>query len=87
MQTSTGFRGLDGKTAIVTGAASGIGRASAARLCEEGAIVAIFDRDDGTGAKVAAELARRGGRASAHAVDIADRDAVEAEEVVRVRSR
>ena len=74
MQTSTGFRGLDGKTVIVTGAASGIGRAIAARLCEEGALVAIFDRDDAAGAKVAAELARSGGRASAHT----DRDAVEA---------
>jgi 2-hydroxycyclohexanecarboxyl-CoA dehydrogenase len=70
MQTSNGLRGLDRKTAIVTGAASGIGRAIATRLCEEGCSVGIFDRNAAAGAKLASELSARGGDASAYAVDI-----------------
>ena len=84
METSTelrgvrGLRGLNGKTVIVTGAASGIGRAIAARLCDEGAVVAIFDRDAAGGDRVAVELSEDGGSASSHAVDITDPAAVEA---------
>ena len=40
------MRGLDGRTYIVTGAASGIGRASAARLLDEGARVVGADLAD-----------------------------------------
>lgn len=41
-----GLRGIDGRTAIVTGAASGIGEATARRLSEEGARVVCVDRDE-----------------------------------------
>ena len=46
---------VDGKVAIVTGAASGIGRASALRLAAEGASVVLTDLNEEDGAKAAAE--------------------------------
>jgi NAD(P)-dependent dehydrogenase (short-subunit alcohol dehydrogenase family) len=49
---------LDGKTALVTGAASGIGLAIAARFAAEGATVAFADRD---GARAQAAAAEHGG--------------------------
>jgi 3-hydroxybutyrate dehydrogenase len=63
---------LDGRTALVTGAASGIGRAVAARLAESGARVLLVDRDE-DGAREAAESV--GGE---HLVaDLGDRDAID----------
>jgi NAD(P)-dependent dehydrogenase (short-subunit alcohol dehydrogenase family) len=47
---------LAGKVAVVTGAASGIGRATAARFADEGARVVCADIDAEAGAKVAAEI-------------------------------
>ena len=47
---------LEGKRAVITGAASGIGRAMARRFAEEGAAVVAVDLDEGRLAKVAAEL-------------------------------
>lgn len=47
---------LQGKTAVVTGAASGIGRAMARRFAAEGARIVAVDMDEGRLAKVAAEL-------------------------------
>ena len=66
-----------GKIAIVTGAASGIGRATATALARRGAEVALFDRNDEACRAVAAELATQGSRtATAFAVDVANADAV-----------
>jgi NAD(P)-dependent dehydrogenase (short-subunit alcohol dehydrogenase family) len=61
---------LDGKRAIVTGAASGIGRATAVLLAREGAAVVVADLDEaGLGALVAA-IAAEGGRAAGVRCDV-----------------
>lgn len=59
---------LEGKVAIVTGAASGIGRASARLFAREGAAVVIGDRSESIDA-VAAEIVADGGRATALRID------------------
>jgi NAD(P)-dependent dehydrogenase (short-subunit alcohol dehydrogenase family) len=60
----------EGKTAVITGAASGIGQASAVRLAEEGAEIVIVDRDDG--AKTVQLVESAGGKAIAVKCDISD---------------
>jgi 3-oxoacyl-[acyl-carrier protein] reductase len=63
--------------AIITGAASGIGLATARRLAARGVGVAIADIDVAGGRAAAAEIAGLGGRAIAVALDVADRRAWE----------
>ena len=70
------MRGLKGKTAIVTGAASGIGRAIATRLAEEGVTVGIFDINATGAAELARAIEKAGGSAVASACDITDYGAV-----------
>ena len=71
-------RSVAGQVAIVTGAASGMGRATALLLADEGAAVAVLDRTvDGAGA-VAEEISTSGGVAVAIAVDLADGQATDA---------
>ncbi len=65
-----------GRVALVTGAASGIGKATACRLASEGAGVAIVDRDGEGAAEVASEIRDGGGRAAAFACDVSDGAAV-----------
>lgn len=67
---------LTGKTALVTGAASGIGRASAALLAEAGAAVHCADRDAKGVAETAALIREAGGTAHTHTVDVTDRAAL-----------
>jgi pyridoxal 4-dehydrogenase len=67
---------LAGQTAIVTGAAQGLGYAAAARLAAEGAGVALFDRDEATLAGAAERLTADGAKVMAHAVDVTDEDGV-----------
>ena len=63
---------LINKTAIVTGAGSGIGRATAGRMAKEGANVVIIDINESTAARTAEEIVREGGRAMAVQADIRD---------------
>lgn len=66
-------RSIAGRTAIITGAASGMGRATALLFAAEGAAVAVVDRDHAACAAVAAEC---GGGARAYVLDVADADAI-----------
>ena len=69
---------LDEKVAIVTGAGSGIGAASALRFAEEGARVLVADIRGHKAEQTVADIEDRGGVASACTVDVADADSVAA---------
>lgn len=68
---------LTGKTAVVTGAGSGIGRSLATLLAGRGATVHVADINGANAEKVAAEIREAGGTAVPHTVDVADAAAVE----------
>ena len=70
--------GLEGKVVIVTGAAAGIGRATAQRFAEEKAHVAAWDVAEPAGAAVVAEVNAAGGQGAFWRVDVAQRAEVEA---------
>jgi NAD(P)-dependent dehydrogenase (short-subunit alcohol dehydrogenase family) len=63
---------VTGKVAVVTGAASGIGRASVELLAQEGASVVVADIDGDKAEEVASAIEHSGGRARAVAVDVSD---------------
>ncbi|MFE3554346.1 SDR family NAD(P)-dependent oxidoreductase [Streptomyces sp. NPDC059193] len=69
---------LTGRTALITGAASGIGRATAVLLAGAGAHVHCADRDEQGLAETAALVAKAGGAATVHALDVTDRTALKA---------
>lgn len=75
-----------GKVAIVTGGASGIGRATALRLARDGAAVCIADVQEVKAAEVASEIEQAGGRAFACAADVSE-EADNARMVEQTRSR
>ncbi|MCK0198123.1 SDR family oxidoreductase [Ancylobacter sp. 6x-1] len=68
------MRGLTDRVFIVTGAAQGIGEATARRLNEEGAIVALADRNRVGIEALADELSAAGGRAIGVTLDVSSRD-------------
>ncbi len=68
---------LSGKAALITGAGRGIGRAIAVRFAQEGAAVAVTDRDFGAANDAASELRDSGAQARAWRMDVTDRSAVE----------
>jgi NAD(P)-dependent dehydrogenase (short-subunit alcohol dehydrogenase family) len=69
---------LDGKVAIVTGAASGIGRCSEMTMAREGARVVVADRNGDGADAVAAEIRAAGGQAIGWRADIVEEDDVRA---------
>ncbi len=68
---------LSGRRAVVTGAAAGIGRATALALAAEGVTVEALDRDDAGLEAVAAAIAATGGQARSWIVDLGRWDEVE----------
>ena len=76
MASPTRYTGaLKGKTALITGGACGIGRATAHLFAREGAAVVIVDRNEPSGSAVAGEITAFGGRAifaSANVTNAAD---------------
>jgi 2-keto-3-deoxy-L-fuconate dehydrogenase len=69
---------LKGKTALITGAGSGIGAAIARVFAQQGAAVAVADLDAAGATRVAAEITQAGGRATGYACDVSNAASVEA---------
>ncbi|WP_405877337.1 SDR family oxidoreductase [Streptomyces sp. NBC_01136] len=72
------MRRFEGHGVLITGAARGIGAATARRLAEEGARVLVTDVDPAEAEKTAASIRERGARAEAFGCDVGDRAMVEA---------
>ena len=69
---------LDGKVALITGAAMGIGKAAAVALAREGAAVMVTDIDDQAGAVTVDEISAAGGQARYQHADVSATADVEA---------
>ncbi|SOD73382.1 short-subunit dehydrogenase [Jatrophihabitans sp. GAS493] len=69
---------LDGRRVVITGASSGIGRATAIAAAERGAVVLLVARRAEELADVEAQIRARGGRAHSYPCDLTDADAVQA---------
>ena len=70
-------RKLDGRVAVVTGAGSGIGRATALLLAQKGCALALVDLDETSLAETATLVRAHGRRVSLHEADVADRARME----------
>lgn len=69
---------LRGRVAAVTGAASGIGRATAESLAQEGCALALIDLDEARLKEVSAVIEGLGGRATCHIADVSDAERMQA---------
>ncbi|MGE4650038.1 MAG: SDR family NAD(P)-dependent oxidoreductase [Myxococcota bacterium] len=69
-------RSIEGKVALVTGAASGMGRATAQLFADEGARVAVTDLEQTAVHAVVDEIQQAGGRAEGWVLDVADPDRI-----------
>jgi 3-oxoacyl-[acyl-carrier protein] reductase len=69
-------RSVKGRAALVTGAASGMGRATAHLFAQEGAMVAVTDINQSGLESVVAEIQAQGGKADGWHLDVLDRDAI-----------
>ena len=78
---------LHGKTAVVTGGGSGIGRAIALLFARQGACVEVLDLDEKGGTATAREIATAGGEAAWRPCDVANRASVEAAFAQTVQAR
>src|SRR5260221_9021509 len=67
---------LNGKVAVITGAASGMGRATALRFAQEGAAVVVADLNSQAGEETISEIAAAGGRAVFQHTDVSSDAAI-----------
>jgi len=70
--------GVEGRTALVTGASQGIGRACALLLAESGAKLALCARNQEKLEQLAAEIKAKGGEAEAYPLDVSNEEAIKA---------
>ena len=77
MSSENSLRAFAGAVAVVTGGASGIGRALAEALARRGAVVVLADLQDDLASEVEARIRSAGGQATATHVDVRDFEAIE----------
>lgn len=70
------MRKLENKVALITGATSGIGEASAKLFAKEGATVILVGRNEKRGQEIVSEIEKEGGKADFYACDVTDEDTV-----------
>src|SRR5476651_770792 len=68
---------LNGKTAVITGGGSGIGKATAILFAKQGAVSHILDLNSAQAAQVVDEIKQAGGQAFAHTCDVSDKEQVD----------
>ena len=74
---------LDGKVAVITGAASGMGRATALRFAKEGAGVVLTDLNSNGGEEAVSECAAAGGKAVFQRTDVSSEADIKAASIAR----